>query len=132
MLRKSREMSENSRMLHGFVTTHVLDTALGRPAAGLGIEVYRLDGNHRVHLGSFVTNEDGRTDAPVIAGDDLAEAEYEFEFLTGPYLDAAHGPVQRMRFLQTVIIRFGVGDTGQHYHVPLLLSPHGYSTYRGS
>jgi 5-hydroxyisourate hydrolase len=119
-------------MSQGNVTTHVLDTALGRPAAGLGIDVYRLDGNQRVHLGSFVTDQDGRTDAPVIAGDDLVAAEYEFEFLTGPYLDAAHGPVQGIRFLQTVIIRFGVSDPGQHYHVPLLLSPYGYSTYRGS
>jgi 5-hydroxyisourate hydrolase len=116
----------------GYVTTHVLDTGLGRPAAGLKIDVYRLEGDGKKHLGSFTTNADGRTDAPVIAGADMAEAVYEFVFRAGEYLDREHGPADELRFLDVIPIRFGVGDAGQHYHVPLLLSPFGYSTYRGS
>jgi 5-hydroxyisourate hydrolase len=116
----------------GFVTTHVLDTALGRPAAGLKIEVYRLNGDEKKRLGSFTTNTDGRTDTPVIAGAEMAEAVYEFVFHAGDYLGREHGPTDELRFLSIIPIRFGVGDAGQHYHVPLLLSPFGYSTYRGS
>ncbi len=116
----------------GYVTTHVLDTSLGQPAAGLAIDVYRLDGDARRHLASHVTNADGRTDAPVIAGADIAEAVYELVFHAGAYLDRVHGPAKGVRFLDVVPIRFGVSDASQHYHVPLLLSPFGYSTYRGS
>ena len=116
----------------GYVTTHVLDTTRGQPAAGLRIDVYRLDGPARRQLASMATNADGRTDAPVIAGPDIAEAEFELVFHVGDYLDLTHGPAGTVRFLDIVPIRFGVSDAGQHYHVPLLLSPFGYSTYRGS
>jgi 5-hydroxyisourate hydrolase len=116
----------------GYVTTHVLDTSRGQPAAGLRIDVYRLDGPARRQLGSMVTNADGRTDVPVIAGPDIAEAEFELIFHVGDYLDRTHGPAGTVRFLDIVPIRFGISDAGQHYHVPLLLSPFGYSTYRGS
>jgi 5-hydroxyisourate hydrolase len=116
----------------GYVTTHVLDTARGQPAAGLRIDVYRLDGQARRQLASMATNADGRTDAPVIAGPDIAEAEFELIFHVGDYLDRTHGSADTVRFLDIVPIRFGVSDAGQHYHVPLLLSPFGYSTYRGS
>lgn len=116
----------------GFVTTHVLDTSRGEPAAGLRIDIYRLDGSARRQLASMITNADGRTDQPVIAAPDIAEAEYELVFHAGDYLGRTQGPSTTLRFLDLVPIRFGVSDAGQHYHVPLLLSPFGYSTYRGS
>jgi 5-hydroxyisourate hydrolase len=116
----------------GYVTTHVLDTSLGRPAAGLRIEVYRLDGDSRRLIASLSTNSDGRTDAPVIEAGDIAEATYELVFHAGDYHARMHGPAPGVRFLDVVPIRFGVSDASQHYHVPLLLSPFGYSTYRGS
>ncbi len=116
----------------GYVTTHVLDTSRGQPASGLTVDVYRWDGAARRLLASVVTNADGRTDAPVIADSDIAEAEFELVFHVGEYLDRTQGPAGGVRFLDLVPIRFGVSDAGQHYHVPLLLSPFGYSTYRGS
>jgi len=116
----------------GYVTTHVLDTSRGRPAAGIRIDVYQLDGAARRQLVSLVTNADGRTDAPVIGPGDIAASEFELIFHVGDYLDRLHGPAAAPRFLDRVPIRFGVGDASQHYHVPLLLSPFGYSTYRGS
>lgn len=116
----------------GYVTTHVLDTSLGRPAAGLAVEVYRLDGDSRRLIASLSTNSDGRTDAPVIPASEIAEAVYELVFQAGDYLTRVHGPTDGVRFLDVIPIRFGVSDASQHYHVPLLLSPFGYSTYRGS
>lgn len=116
----------------GYVTTHVLDTASGKPAAGLQIDVFRLQGDERKPLGSFTTNSDGRTDRPVIAGGEMAEAVYELVFHAGDYLDETHGKPGELRFLDLVPIRFRVSDANQHYHVPLLLSPFSYSTYRGS
>ena len=116
----------------GYVTTHVLDTSRGQPAAGLKIDVYRLDGPARQLLASFATNADGRTDDPVIPSHDIAEAEFELIFHAGDYLDRTLGQASTLRFLNIVPIRFGVSDISQHYHVPLLLSPFGYSTYRGS
>ncbi len=116
----------------GYVTTHVLDLALGRPAEGLRIEIYRLDGERRIHLGSAVTNADGRTGGPVISGGDVAEAIYELVFFAGEYHERSHGAAAGVRFLNEVPIRFGLSDSQAHYHVPLLLSPYGYSTYRGS
>ncbi|MBX2805816.1 MAG: hydroxyisourate hydrolase [Hyphomicrobiales bacterium] len=116
----------------GYVTTHALDTSLGRPASGLKVEVYRLDGESRTHIASMATNADGRTDQPVIGGEDIAEAVYELVFHAGAYLDKTLGASDGVRFLDTIPIRFGVSDASQHYHVPLLLSPFGYSTYRGS
>jgi 5-hydroxyisourate hydrolase len=116
----------------GYVTTHVLDTSLGQPAAGLKIEVYRLDGDSRRLISTLSTNSDGRTDAPVITAGDIAETIYEFVFHAGDYLTRMHGSASVVRFLDLIPIRFGVSDVSQHYHVPLLLSPFGYSTYRGS
>ena len=116
----------------GYVTTHVLDTTRGQPAAGLEIDVYRLNGMERRKLLRVTTNGQGRTEAPVISGPEMVEAEYELLFHAGDYLARVHGPVDGVRFLNVVPVRFGVSDRGQHYHVPLLLSPFGYSTYRGS
>lgn len=120
----------------GYVTTHVLDTAKGCPAAGLKIEVFRLtaaDGQEtRQHVRETMTNDDGRTDSPIIEKDEIQEAIYEIVFHAGAYLDVAHGKHSGVRFLDQVPIRFGVTSAAQHYHVPLLLSPFGYATYRGS
>jgi 5-hydroxyisourate hydrolase len=116
----------------GYVTTHVLDAARGTPAAGLAIEAFRLDGAARTLLRRLVTNADGRTDTPPIGRGELAPGLYELVFHAGAYLDAVLGSADGPRFLDVVPIRFGIADASQHYHVPLLLSPFAYSTYRGS
>lgn len=117
----------------GRLTTHVLDTAFGRPGAGIQLHVYAIDdaGDRRLCV-SAVTNSDGRCDEALLEGADFTAGEYELRFEAGPYLDRLAAPDSRRRFLGTVIIRFGVDDANEHYHVPLLLSPFGYSTYRGS
>lgn len=115
----------------GFLTTHVLDTALGRPAAGIEVDLYRLDGDTRVRLHRLLTNADGRTDKPILPEPEFAPGTYELLFHAGPYLDASGAAGERPRFLDTIPLRFGMSDPS-HYHVPLLLSPFGYSTYRGS
>ncbi|MBP7242187.1 hydroxyisourate hydrolase [Amaricoccus sp.] len=119
-------------MAEGYVTTHVLDAARGCPAEGLAIEVWRLDGDSRRLTRRLTTNDDGRTDAPPIPRGELEPGVYEFVFHAGAYLDGALGPSDGPRFLDVVPIRFGVADATAHYHVPLLLSPFSYSTYRGS
>lgn len=119
-------------MSQGYLTTHVLDTARGCPAAGLAIDLYRIEGGARVHLARKVTNDDGRTDAPILPQGQFAAGTYELEFHAGAYLDANGTLPEEPRFLDIVPIRFGISDAGAHYHVPLLLSPFGYSTYRGS
>lgn len=116
----------------GYLTTHVLDTAQGRPGQGIRIEVFRLEGENRTRLKEVVTNDDGRCDAPLLEGDDFATGEYELLFHAGDYLRARGVEADEPRFLDVIPLRFGVADAGQHYHVPLLLSPYGYSTYRGS
>ena len=115
----------------GRLTTHVLDTAAGSPATGLRIELYRLDGERR-RLAQAVTNADGRCDEPLLAGDDFRPGEYELVFHAGAYLRARNHELPDPPFLDRVPIRFGIADGDGHYHVPLLLSPFGYSTYRGS
>lgn len=119
-------------MPDGYLTTHVLDTARGCPAAGLAVDLYRIEGGARVHMARMVTNADGRTDSPILPKDSFAPGLYELEFHAGAYLDAAGIPPESPRFLDVVPIRFGISDAAAHYHVPLLLSPFGYSTYRGS
>ena len=115
----------------GYLTTHVLDTARGRPAAGLAIDLYRVDGAARTHLRRLETNADGRTDGPILPEAEFATGSYELIFHAGAYLDAVGAPPESPRFLDEVPIRFGMSEDA-HYHVPLLLSPFGYSTYRGS
>lgn len=115
----------------GYLTTHVLDTARGCPAAGLKIELYRLEGESRTHLKTLVTNDDGRTDAQILPAAEFATGTYELVFHAGAYLDASGTPPETPRFLDVIPLRFGMSEA-QHYHVPLLLSPFGYSTYRGS
>jgi 5-hydroxyisourate hydrolase len=115
----------------GRLTTHVLDTAAGKPAAGLTIELYRV-GATAERLAEVVTNADGRVDNPILAGEAFAVGVYELRFHAGAYLRARGSALVDPPFLDIVPVRFGVSDAGKHYHVPLLLSPYGYSTYRGS
>ncbi len=119
-------------MANGFLTTHVLDTARGIPAAGLAITLYRIEGKERQKLAQMKTNEDGRTDTPILPKESFARGDYELVFEAGAYLDASGTPAEDPRFLDQIPIRFGISDPQSHYHVPLLLSPFGYSTYRGS
>ncbi len=126
-------------MSDGRLTTHVLDTALGRPAAGIPVSVWMVQDDHRHLMAETVTNDDGRTDAPLLSGPSFgALLTYEIVFTVGTYLTinhfarmGNHRPPNQL-FLDTIPIRFGVEDADAHYHVPLLLAPHGYSTYRGS
>jgi 5-hydroxyisourate hydrolase len=124
--------AKEHRMAEGYVTTHVLDAGRGVPAAGMRIDLFRIEGEDRRLVRSVVTNSDGRTDAPVIPKGELAIGLYELLFHAGAYLDAAGLPGEAPRFLDLVPIRFGIADDAEHYHVPLLLSPYSYSTYRGS
>ena len=116
----------------GFLTTHVLDTARGCPAQGLKITLYRIDGGGRERIAETVTNADGRTDSPILPQERFATGLYELVFAAGDYLRATGQAGAEPLFLDQVPIRFGMAEGDSHYHVPLLLSPFGYSTYRGS
>lgn len=117
----------------GSLTTHVLDTARGRPAAGIEIEVWRIapDEGGRTRLAIARANAVGRTDAPLLAGDDLVVGVYELVFAVGAYFAGQPVATAEPPFLDRVPVRFGVADAGANYHVPLLVSPWAYSTYRG-
>ena len=115
----------------GRLTTHVLDTMAGTPAAGLDIELWTTSEDAR-RLKAVTTNADGRVDVPLLEGDALVAGRYELRFRAGAYLRARHGLGGDTLFLDEIPIRFGIADPDQHYHVPLLLSAYGYSTYRGS
>lgn len=116
----------------GRLSTHVLDTALGKPAQGVRLALYRLEGDSRALITETQTNADGRTDQPLLLGDALQTGSYELVFYAGDYLRASGQAKGDVLFLDQVPIRFGVPDGCQHYHVPLLISPFAYSTYRGS
>ena len=115
----------------GYLTTHVLDTARGCPAQGLKIDLFAIEGANRRHIKTLVTNDDGRTDEQILPAADFATGTYELVFHAGAYLDAIGTPPEDPRFLDVIPIRFGMSEAS-HYHVPLLLSPFGYATYRGS
>lgn len=119
-------------MTTGFLTTHVLDTGRGAPAAGLAISLYRLEGDERIFICGMETNDDGRTNSPILAQGDFAAGRYMLVFHAGAYLDRHYDNLPEPKFLDEVPILFGMADATSHYHVPLLLSPYGYSTYRGS
>jgi 5-hydroxyisourate hydrolase len=113
------------------LTTHVLDTAHGKPAAGLAISLRRA-GKHGAPLASIVTNADGRAEKPLLEGATMEAGSYELVFEVGTYFDKLGISLPDPKFLDQIVIRFGISDPSAHYHVPLLLSPYGYSTYRGS
>jgi 5-hydroxyisourate hydrolase len=116
----------------GRLTTHVLDTASGRPAAGMRIVLSRQDAGGTRMIKTMTTNVDGRCDAPLLSGDEMQAGTYELAFHAGDYLRALGTRLPEPAFLDVIPIRFGIADTAGHYHVPLLISPYGYSTYRGS
>jgi 5-hydroxyisourate hydrolase len=111
------------------LTTHALDTAHGRPAAGMTVDLFACGATGDRLVRSLVTNRDGRTDAPLLAADELQAGRYRLLFPLGDYFEAAGGPTG---LFDRVPIEFVIADPSQHYHVPLLASPFGYSTYRGS
>jgi 5-hydroxyisourate hydrolase len=118
-------------MADGFLTTHVLDTARGRPAAGVRIVLWKVTGAGREEVARTVTNADGRTDAPILPRERFETGTWELVFHAGDYLRATGQAGAEPLFLDEVPIRFGMAEDA-HYHVPLLLSPFGYATYRGS
>ncbi len=113
------------------LSTHVLDTSKGKPAVKLKIELYKLLNTERILIKTVFTNEDGRINEPLLSAKDLDEIHYELLFFAGDYLKK-HNSDLKYIFLDKIPIRFYVNNKSEHYHVPLLLSPFGYSTYRGS
>lgn len=121
----------------GALTTHILDTSGGRPAAGVAIRLYRLndpqkDGAQKTLIHETHSNDDGRCDAPLLEGEGFLPGVYELVFAIGAYFDARGVALPEPKFLDEVVLRVGIADRDAHYHVPLLVSPFGYSTYRGS
>jgi 5-hydroxyisourate hydrolase len=124
--------------MSGKLSTHVLDTAAGRPAAGLKIQLWKIAADERHLLKEVVTNQDGRTETPVLAGDELESGVYELVFQVGAYFQdlsrrsSAEAETVQDLFLNDVPVRFRIPDPGENYHIPLLVSPWSYTTYRGS
>ena len=115
----------------GRLTTHVLDTAAGCPASGVGVALFRMRPERKL-IAEASTNADGRLDSPLLGDAALASGVYELVFQAGDYFRARHDDLPEPPFVDEVVIRFGIADANQHYHVPLLVSPWSYSTYRGS
>ena len=113
------------------LSTHVLDTSKGKPAVELKIELYKILDTERVLIKTVLTNEDGRIDGPLLSAEKLEEIHYELLFFAGDYLKKQNSELKRV-FLDKIPVRFFVSNKYEHFHVPLLLSPFGYSTYRGS
>ena len=109
------------------ISTHVLDTAHGTPAHGMQVRLFACEGDVRTLLKSVSTNQDGRTDEPLLTGGRISTGVYELVFCVGEYFGSRGTP-----FLGEVVVRFGVEDEAGNYHVPLLVAPYAYSTYRGS
>ena len=105
----------------GKLTTHVLDTANGRPGAGIKVELFALTGDTRRALKTTITNDDGRCDEPLLQGDALVAGEYELVFAAGDYFASIGTKVPEPRFVDRVVLRFGVADAAAHYHVPFLV-----------
>jgi 5-hydroxyisourate hydrolase len=117
----------------GKLTTHVLDTAAGVPARDMKVELHRVEaGANPVSLARFETNADGRASAPLLEGESLRAGQYSLTFQVAEYFRGQGTILADPPFLDEVVIRFGIADPAQHYHVPLLVSPWSYSTYRGS
>jgi len=116
----------------GHLSTHVLDTAHGCPAAGMAVTLQRLDGGTATTLKRLTLNADGRADGPLLAAHEMAAGRYRLLFEVAPYFRARGVELPEPPFLDTVSIDFGIADAAGHYHVPLLVSPWSHSTYRGS
>jgi 5-hydroxyisourate hydrolase len=114
------------------ISTHVLDTSAGIPAVGVRVTLYRLEHGRRPLIADAITDADGRTEVPLFAADRMAVGIHELEFGAGAYFRARGIALRDPPFLDIVIIRFGVADAAGEYHVPLLVSPYGYTTYRGT
>lgn len=125
-------MGQSSGSSAGRLTTHVLDTATGLPAAGLQVDLFRLNGEEPILTVTATTNADGRCDAPLLAGDGMVAGIYQLVFAAGDYFRARGLLLAEPLFLDLIPLRFGISEPARHYHVPLLLSPFGYTTYRGS
>lgn len=125
-------MTDARQEAAGRLTTHVLDTMSGQPGAGLAIELFRHEGERRQRLAGITTNHDGRAPTPLLQGAQMQPGEYELVFHVGDYFRGRGVSLPEPPFLDRVPVRFGVADPARHYHVPLLISPFGYSTYRGS
>lgn len=119
-------------MPDGFLTTHVLDTARGLPAEGMKIDLYGIEGEAWTYIATKWTNSDGRTDGPMLPVDQFKAGQYELLFYAGAYFDKIGLSLGSPKFLDEIPIRFGISDRSSHYHVPLLVSPFSFSTYRGS
>lgn len=117
----------------GYLTTHILDTTRGVAASRVMLELYALaqDGSRKLLQQTF-TNGDGRCDAPLLEGEAFQAGRYELEFAIGDYFAEQGIEMPEPRFLDVVVLRFGIADEDSHYHVPLLVTPYSYSTYRGS
>ena len=116
----------------GRLTTHVLDAAHGCPGSSIKVELYRVEGQQLELVNTALTNSDGRVDAPLLQGDDYRTGVYQLQFSAGDYYRARGVQLQAQAFLDVVVLRFGIDESQEHYHVPLLISPYSYSTYRGS
>ena len=117
-------------MTDGFLTTHVLDIYNGKPGNGIDVELYSIDID-RIKIKSFKLDSDGRSEAPIIEGKQFKAGKYELVFYVGAYFESINN-LKKPYFLDDIIIRFGINNSQEHYHVPLLVSPWSYSTYRGS
>jgi len=113
------------------LTTHVLDVYSGKPGKGIKVDLYYVENNKKEKLNSVILNNDGRTDKALIEGENFKEGKYELIFFVGDYFKKIT-ETSEIPFLDDVIIKFGISNATQHYHVPLLVSPWSYSTYRGS
>jgi len=113
------------------LTTHVLDIYSGKPGKGIKVELYYIENNKREKLNSIILNNDGRTDKPLVEGANFKEGKYELVFFVADYFNKIN-ETSKVPFLDDIIIKFGISNPKEHYHVPLLVSPWSYSTYRGS
>ena len=113
------------------LTTHVLDVYSGKPGKGIKVDLYYIENNQRKKINSAILNDDGRADAPLVEGANFVEGKYELIFFVGDYFKKIT-EIHKIPFLDDVVIKFGISNSKEHYHVPLLVSPWSYSTYRGS
>ncbi len=116
----------------GKLSTHVLDIMQGKPGCGVNVALFLVNSHGKTLLKQAVTNQDGRCDTPLLQGDEMQAGRYELVFGAGDYFAAQGVTLSSPRFIDEVVIAFGVADTEQNYHVPLVVSPWAYSTYRGS